>query len=42
MELADINTEVAQMVVASGEDDIPDWFLLDAITTIPRLAARKK
>jgi MoxR-like ATPase len=42
VELADINTEVAQMVVAAGEDDIPDWFLLDAITTIPRLAARKK
>jgi hypothetical protein len=41
-ELADINTEVAQMVVADGEDRIPDWFLVDAVTTIPRLAAKRK
>jgi hypothetical protein len=42
VELADINTEVAQLVVAAGDDHLPDWFLLDAITTIPRLAAKKK
>ncbi len=42
VELADINAEVAQLVVAEGEDGIPDWFLVDAVTAIPRLAAKRK
>lgn len=42
VDLADINAEVAQMVVADGEDAIPDWFLIDAVTTIPRLAAKRR
>ena len=42
VDLADINAEVAQMVVAEAEDGIPDWFLIDAVTTIPRLAAKRK
>jgi hypothetical protein len=42
VDLADINAEVAQMVVAEGEEPIPSWFLVDAVTAIPRLAARRK
>jgi hypothetical protein len=42
VDLADINAEVAQMVVADGDDPIPDWFLIDAVATIPRLAAKRK
>jgi hypothetical protein len=42
VDLADVNAEVAQMVVAEGDDGLPDWFLVDAITTIPRLLARRQ
>ena len=39
-ELADINYEVAQMVVASDEEEkLPDWFLIEIIRDLPRLAA---
>lgn len=38
-ELSSINFEVAQMVVASdGEDKLPDWFLLEIVRDLPRLA----
>ena len=37
-ELASINTELAQMVVASDEDEsLPDWFMLEVVRDLPRL-----
>jgi hypothetical protein len=42
-ELAQINLEMAQMVV-TGEDDkekLPDWFMVEIVRDLPRLAERK-
>ena len=37
-ELASINTELAQMVVASDEEEsLPDWFMLEVVRDLPRL-----
>lgn len=37
-ELASISMEMAQMVVAKeGDDEIPNWFLLDLVRDLPRL-----
>ena len=39
-ELSMINLEVAQMVVSAEEEDrLPDWFLLEIVRDLPRLAA---
>jgi len=41
-ELADICMEIAQMIVAEEEDSgLPDWFVVEVIRDLPRLAARK-
>lgn len=38
-ELAEINYELAQMVIASDKDEVlPDWFMLEIIRDLPRLA----
>lgn len=40
-ELSVINFEIAQMAVASGdEDSLPDWFMMEVIRDLPRLANR--
>ena len=37
-ELASINTELAQMVVASDDEEaLPDWFMLEIVRDLPRL-----
>jgi MoxR-like ATPase len=42
-ELAAINLEVAQMVVAKNEDksELPAWFLVEVVRDLPRLVDRK-
>jgi hypothetical protein len=41
-ELAGISLEIAQMTVYSeGEDVLPDWFIVEVIRDLPRLAAKK-
>jgi len=42
-ELAAINMEVAQMVVASTDEEasLPSWFLLEVVRDLPRLVERK-
>lgn len=38
-ELSLINFEVAQMVISAEEEDkLPDWFLLEIVRDLPRLA----
>ena len=41
-ELASINLEIAQMVLADGDDgeQVPNWFLVEVVRDLPRLAAR--
>ena len=40
--LANISLEIAQMTVASeGDELLPDWFVIEIIRDIPRLAAKK-
>ena len=43
-DLAAINLEVAQMVVASVEDQpaLPSWFLVEVVRDLPRLVDRKR
>ena len=39
-ELSQINYELAQMVVASdGEEKLPDWFMIEVVRDLPRLAS---
>ena len=41
-ELATINFEIAQMVVASDdENSLPDWFMIEVIRDLPRLVNHK-
>lgn len=41
-DLANISLEIAQMAVASDEDShLPDWFVVEVIRDLPRLAAKK-
>jgi len=41
-DLANISLEIAQMTVASEENDaLPDWFVVEVIRDLPRLAAKK-
>jgi hypothetical protein len=41
-DLANISLEIAQMTVASEDNNIfPDWFVVEIIRDLPRLAARK-
>ena len=41
-ELAEISQELAHMVVAPEEDvKLPDWFLLEIVRDMPKLAERK-
>lgn len=41
-ELSNISLEIAQMVVASeGDSVLPDWFVVEIIRDLPRLAAKK-
>jgi len=43
-DLANISLEIAQMVVASDEEDddeLPDWFLIEIVRDLPRLAVKK-
>ena len=42
-ELAAISLEIAQLVVAKGEDGaaLPDWFLVEVVRDLPRLVERK-
>ena len=44
LELADINEEIAQSVIAEDEQGrkLPDWFVLELVTQLPRLAAARK
>ena len=42
-ELASINHEIAQMVVAGdGETTLPDWFMVELVRDLPRLAQIEK
>lgn len=42
-ELAEINTEIAQMVVSSdGEKKLPEWFLVEIVRDLPRLVDTKE
>lgn len=43
-ELATINMEIAQMVVATVDDQpaLPSWFLVEVVRDLPRLVDRKK
>ena len=41
-ELSVINFEIAQMTVASDENEaIPDWFMVEVIRDLPRLVEKK-
>ena len=41
-DLANISLEIAQMTVsAEGDQKLPDWFMVEVIRDLPRLAARK-
>jgi len=41
-DLANISLEIAQMTVSSeGNDSLPEWFFVEIIRDLPRLAARK-
>lgn len=42
-DLASINLEIAQMVVATGEDTtpLPNWFLVEIVRDLPRLVEQK-
>jgi hypothetical protein len=42
-DLAGISLEIAQLVVAKGEDGstLPDWFMVDVVRDLPRLVERK-
>ena len=41
-ELSTINFEIAQMTVASDEEhSLPDWFMIEIIRDLPRLANNK-
>ena len=40
-ELSTINFEIAQMVVASDESSLPDWFMVEVIRDLPRLVNSK-
>jgi len=41
-DLANISLEIAQMAVASEDDSaLPDWFVVEVIRDLPRLAAKK-
>lgn len=40
-ELSSINYEIAQMVVASDDSALPDWFLMEVIRDLPRLVNSK-
>jgi hypothetical protein len=41
-ELANISLEIAQMAVSSEDDNmLPDWFMVEIIRDLPRLAAKK-
>lgn len=43
VELAEVSLEIAQLVVAKGEDDqvLPAWFLVEAARDLPRLVAAR-
>jgi hypothetical protein len=42
-ELANISLEIAQMTVAAEDDDaLPDWFMVEIVRDLPRLAAGKR
>lgn len=42
-ELAHLNVELAQMVVAEDDDrQLPDWFMLEIIRDLPRLVQKEK
>lgn len=41
-DLANISLEIAQMAVSSDDDEtLPDWFVVEVIRDLPRLAAKK-
>lgn len=41
-ELASINTELAQMVVAADEEEtLPEWFMLEIVRDLPRLVTKE-
>ena len=41
-DLANLSLEIAQMTVSDdGEDALPDWFVVEIIRDLPRLAAKK-
>ena len=41
-DLASISLEIAQMAVApEGKDELPDWFLVEIVRDLPRLAIKK-
>lgn len=40
-DLANISLEIAQMTVSSDDDNLPDWFVVELIRDLPRLAVRK-
>jgi hypothetical protein len=41
-DLANISLEIAQMAVAAeGDELLPDWFVIEIIRDLPRLAAKK-
>ena len=38
-QLSQINYELAQMVVSADEDEVlPDWFMVEIVRDLPRLA----
>jgi hypothetical protein len=42
-DLANISLEIAQMAVASDEGGkLPDWFMVEIVRDLPRLAEKKK
>ena len=41
-ELSQINYEIAQMVVSADESEVlPDWFMVEIVRDLPRLASIK-
>jgi len=40
-DLANISLEIAQMAVSGDGNNLPDWFMVEVIRDLPRLAAKK-
>jgi hypothetical protein len=42
-DLSQINYELAQMVVAAGDDgQLPDWFMVEIVRDLPRLVSERE